>query len=39
MYYDDEAVRSRRGGFARRTADSARPAPVPTEIRERQLKT
>jgi uncharacterized protein (DUF2336 family) len=39
MYYDDEASRSRRGGFARRTADSARPAPVPTEIRERQVKT
>jgi uncharacterized protein (DUF2336 family) len=39
MYYDDEAARSRRGGFARRGADNARPAPAPTEIRERQLKT
>jgi uncharacterized protein (DUF2336 family) len=40
VYYDDEAAGSRRGGFARRTADSAKPqAPAQTEIRERQLKT
>ena len=40
MYYDDEASRARRGGFARRIADNARPqAPAQTEIRARQLKT
>jgi uncharacterized protein (DUF2336 family) len=40
MYYDDEASRSRRGGFARRGADSARPqTPAQTEVRGRQLKT
>ena len=40
MYYDDEAARSRRGGFARRGVDNARPqAPAQTEIRGRQLKT
>lgn len=40
MYYDDEAVRSRRGGFARRGADNTKPqAPTQTEIRGRQLKT
>lgn len=39
MYYDDEAVRSRRGGLARRTPDSARPQlPAQAEVR-RQLKT
>jgi uncharacterized protein (DUF2336 family) len=40
VYYDDEAARSRRGGFARRSADNAKlPAPAQTEVRERQLKT
>jgi hypothetical protein len=40
MYYDDEAARSRRGGFARRGTDSAKPlAPAQTGVRERQLKT
>ena len=40
MYYDDEASRARRGGFARRAADNAKP-PVPAqiEVRGRQLKT
>jgi hypothetical protein len=40
MYHDDEATRVRRGGLARRSAESARPQPPPqTELRERQLKT
>jgi uncharacterized protein (DUF2336 family) len=40
MYYDDEAVRSRRGGFARRSADNTQPQfPAQAEVRERQLKT
>jgi uncharacterized protein (DUF2336 family) len=39
MYYDDEA-RSRRGGFARRGTDNARPqTPAQTDFRGRQLKT
>src|SRR4051794_19623129 len=40
MYHDDEATRSRRGGLAWRSVESARPQPPPqTELRERQLKT
>ena len=40
VYYDDEAGRSRRGGFARRSTDNTRPQlPAQAEVRERQLKT
>jgi uncharacterized protein (DUF2336 family) len=39
VYYDDEAARSRRGGLARRGAESPRPqAPAQTAV-QRQLKT
>jgi hypothetical protein len=39
MYYDDEASRSRRGGFARRSAESAKPQLPAQSEAKRQLKT
>jgi uncharacterized protein (DUF2336 family) len=39
MYYDDEAVRSRRGGFAQRSTDKTKPQLPAQEVRQRQLKT